>query len=173
MSRLIFLIYPEKLFSILEKMRDNHDFFVIFRRSKSENIEAGFRVLHQEYNLHEIYNLGKYQQIYLSITGIPEYEQDWNFPDRNADNLIVIDGGRIQGNSLEVCEARIFSKTTYMKPVFNKLKRLIIKVCSKKGLYTETGNFYKDIYYDGEILDYKFYFNLCKNDERYALTRKD
>ncbi|WP_295617760.1 hypothetical protein [Chamaesiphon sp. GL140_3_metabinner_50] len=172
MSRLLFFITPEDLFSVLEKLRSINNIFVVFRCFLSDNAEAGFKILNPEDNLHAAYKTGNYKQIYISMDGLPVHAQDWQFTDRSADNLIVIDGGRVQGIHLEMCEARIFSKTTNAKSIFNKLRRLVIKICSAQGLYTKTGRLYKNIYYDNRILDYEFHFDLIHEDRAYTLVRE-
>ena len=139
----------------------------------SDNSEARFKILNPKNNLHSEYKTGDYKQIYISVAGLPLHDQDWQFTDRSADDLIVIDGGRIRGNYLEICEARIFSKITNTKSIFNKLRRLVAKICSTKGLYTQTGLLYKNIYYDNRILDYEFHFDLIHKNPAHTFVRED
>jgi hypothetical protein len=163
---------PEKILKILEEINKNSCISIIFQYPKTDFSEAELKILEVKDNLREIYTIDNYSSIYLSVCDLPASSQDWEFFDDSAEDLIEITGGRTKENLLEMCEVRIFSKVTNTKKVFSKIKKMIISACSERGLYSKSGNFYRNIYYASEVLRYNLQFDLRMNDLSFTLVRK-
>jgi hypothetical protein len=173
MNQFNFFIDPQSFFLIIEQIRNNYSMEIVFRRFNSETIKAGFKTINREENLYETYKIGKYSQTYISLLGnLPIHEQDWQFLDRNADDLIVIEGGRIYNNSLEMFRLRLLSKISNVKHIFKQIKKSIIGISFNQGLYTKSGEFYNNIFYNDGVLDYELRYDINKDSQSFIYVKK-
>jgi hypothetical protein len=128
--------------------------------------------LNLQEDLCQTYLAGEYREIYLSVSDLPTTNEDWNFIVRSATDLILLEGARYNNNILEMCRARIVSKTSNANHVFNRMKKLISAACPERGLYTRTGVFYKKIYYSSDVLSYELHENLQEYKESFIYIQK-
>lgn len=172
MNQIDFFVIPKSFFNIIEDIKEIYPMTIIFRRFKVEGMNAGFRILDREEDLFEVYRIGGYSQIYISfLSDLPTDEKDWDFLDRNADNLIIIEGGRIENNYLEMFRLRLASKNSDVKHIFKHLKKAIAKSCSCQGLNTKSGQFYKKILYNDEVLAYELRYDISRGCKSFVYVK--
>ncbi|MCB9399208.1 MAG: hypothetical protein H6510_15440 [Acidobacteria bacterium] len=91
-------------------------------------------------------------EIVLTLGAKPQNECDWGFMEREAGQLVVVEGGRQRGQTIELSEMRVVTKVSDAKMLFRQLKKAILSHCTIRGVYTKTGVFYKSIYYSPNVV---------------------
>jgi hypothetical protein len=94
------------------------------------------------------------RQMVISLDQVPNHSQDWGFLSRAKDQLIIVEGGRQDQTALELSHMRIFAVNSTTKAIFGKLKRRILKKCTRRGLQTRSGAAFKMVYYDPAVMRY-------------------
>jgi len=144
-STLRCFLAPESLFGVLVQVRKQVPFVLILRRFKSPTQPAGLLVPSFDDDLVTVYVSGGFQEAILSIDAAPEGERDWDFMNRNADRLLLIEGARVEGSVLEMSTLRILAKRSRAQDLFRRIKKAVAERCAK-GLQA-AGTVYGDIYY--------------------------
>jgi len=127
---------------------------ICFRRFSPSGFPAGFEICSWEEDLTEKFVQGGFCQIYLTLNKAkPTSGQDWEFPDREEENIIIIEGGRVKGDELEEIYLRVFSKMSNCNKLYQKI-RAAIRTKFNKGLSVSI-HFYKDIFYSSDACMYK------------------
>ena len=146
--QIFYFLTINETFGILGQAASNskNDIGLSFRRFTDSGFDAGFEVCAWGEDLSNKYINGGYRQIYLTTNNsIPRNPLDWDFLDREQENIIIIEGGRINGNELEQSYLRVLSKKSNCKVLCQDIKDLI-KSQSSQGLYN-SGSFYKNTFY--------------------------
>ena len=143
-------------FEILSEaaLSSKKDIGLCFRRFIPSGFEAAFEVCTWDEDLPNKYLNGGYTRMYLTTNNSsPTNPQDWEFSDREQENIIIIEGGRIQGNELEQSYLRVFSKKSNCKLLHQKIRSLI-KNKTNSGVYAR-GSYYKNTFYSNDAAKYK------------------
>jgi hypothetical protein len=161
MTRIEIFIATSDLFEIVFNLiKNDPNIKLVFQRFESNQHKAGFSVIDitSKANLSQLYNEGDFSLAYLSLKGIPSYEQDWNFLDKNEEYLIEIAGGRQRNHDLEETVIRLLSKNTKCKPVFAQLLKNIEAASNKGVLLNEQP--YPKIFYHRNVSNLTLWVDL-------------
>lgn len=160
---------PSSMFGVLSKISTNFEFKVVFRRYETEMFKAGFLNVELDAGAYQHYLNGGYKEIYLSVGDIPSSEEDWEFYERDAENLIVINGARIDGDMLEISIMRPVNKKNNVKRLLTLIKKDLKSTLNSGNLVV--GNTpYPNIYYDDNLAEYKLVNNVEDSDFIYSLS---
>ena len=119
---------------------------ISLRRFSPSGFEAGYEACRWDENLASKYVEGGYSEIYLTTNkSSPLHKEDWEFTDRELHDLIIIEGGRIWGNELEISYLRVFAKQSNCVPFYRKIRRRL-RENLKQGLYAGQ-HYYKNTFY--------------------------
>ena len=167
----IFYFLPlAQQFNLLREVASSskNEIGVIFRRFTPSGFPPGYKVYSWEDDLEAEYKEGKYSQIYLSVNGaVPESHDDWSFPDREQQNLVVIENGREMEGELEKSYLRVFSKITNCKPFYQKFRKQIKNNCHQ-GLFIRN-TFDMNIFYSDDAKNLTMIFEF--GGEEYTCER--
>lgn len=122
----------DDFFEIIKNIINRHGAKIIFRRFRGDGFSSGWRVMLNDNNLSRIYDSDGYSKIYFSLGAVPSHDTDWEFTDNAAKELLVLSGGKSQGNMLELSDLRVFSKSSTAKKIFNEMTKEI-KTHTRKG----------------------------------------
>ncbi len=161
MSEIRIIVKTKRLFTIIESVVKKYDLKVILRGFETAQTDSRWQIVESFDSIKEIYLSGQFKHIYLSIDKLPSHAQDWNYTKDASNELIIITGGRMKGNAIEVTTIRIFAKQSEMKKQYNFLKRILKKELQKGEVYLKN-RVYKNYLFDQDIWDYNVFTNLDK-----------
>jgi hypothetical protein len=119
---------------------------ISFRRFAPSGFEPGYDSCDWNDDLAAQYLNGGYSEIYLSANNsLPAHRQDWDYSDREAQDLIIVEGGRVCGNEIEMAYLRVFAKQSHCVPLYRKLRSALTDTMNQ-GLYAGRHQ-YKDTFY--------------------------
>jgi hypothetical protein len=119
---------------------------IAFRRFSPSGFDPGYGTCSWDEDLAAKYLEGGYSEIYLSTNGsVPEHQEDWEFPERELHDLMIVVGARLQGDELEKAYLRVFAKQSHCVPLYRKLRRAL-KQTMNRGMYAGEHH-YKDMFY--------------------------
>jgi hypothetical protein len=169
MSTLRFFLPPTVFFEIIRDVRAKLPFHVIFRRFATADFAATLTVVAIDDSLERTYLTGGYSEMMLSLDATPNSATDWEFTSRVAEQLIIVEGGRVSGRVLELSRLRIFAKKSRAQGLYKALRKQITGRCVKSVHARNTT--YDDIYYAGEAaLQYHLRLSLAPNAPEFVPT---
>ncbi|MFO1367349.1 MAG: hypothetical protein U1F46_00020 [Marinagarivorans sp.] len=146
MSRIEAFLPTQTLLTLVAELAEKEDANIIFCRYKPTDQKPGFTVVQAAADLANTYLDGKYEQILISLKGLPKQEQDWEFIERASAYLIEINGGHQDADNIGQTTIRLIDKKSKATKVFNALKTAV-KAISGMGVLVN-GNPYPKIYFD-------------------------
>ncbi len=156
----IFYFLPvSQQFELLKEVSANSDSDIglTFRRFTPSGFDARYEVCSWGEDLATKYMDGGFTQIILSVNGaIPNSLEDWDFTDREQENLIIIENGREKNDELEKSYLRVFSKESNCKGLYQKIRKQIKSICHQ-GLYIRS-TFDKTTFYSDMATEFKMVF---------------
>jgi hypothetical protein len=162
---IFYFLTPREQFELLKEVSSSNknDIGLIFRRFTNTGFDSRYEICSWEDDLPKKYLDGGFTQIHITVNGsLPHGLQDWDFLDREEQNLIIIEGGRINNNELEKSYLRVFAKETNCKSLYQRIRKLI-KSNTTQGLYSK-GSFYKDTFYSEAAAKYKMVSSFGGNE---------
>ncbi|HMW46682.1 MAG TPA: hypothetical protein PKD17_02110 [Cellvibrionaceae bacterium] len=150
MSRIEAFLPTQTLLTLVAELAEKEGANIIFCRYKPTDQKPGFTVVQAAPDLANKYLDGKYEQILLSLKGLPKHEQDWEFIERASAYLIEINGGRQDADNIGQTTIRLIDKKSKATKVFNGLKAAV-KAISGVGVLVN-GNPYPKIYYAQSLI---------------------
>jgi len=168
MSELKFFMMPDQLFKILSELAADFDFSIIFRRYENEKHNAEFKNVSFSKELYSLYLKGGYKEIYLSVGDVPKHGDDWTFYEDSSEDLIEIDGSRLEDKTLEISYVRQVTK----KSNANKLFRVLSKMLKSKmncGMSIDKTS-YPKMFYSSGLDDYVLVSDIEDKDFIYKIN---
>jgi hypothetical protein len=166
-----YFLTPIEHFKLLKEVAVNWSVQVgiSFRRFSPSGFVPGYETCNWNEDLATKYLDGGHSEIYLSTNNsLPEHQQDWEFPDRELHNLIIIQGGRVCGSELEQAYLRVFAKQSHSVPLYRKLRRTL-KNTMGQGLYAGR-HYYKDTFYSAAAASMRMVDQFGRNEFARKLT---
>lgn len=148
--RLRYFLSIDEHFGILRELGGEHQCRLIFRSFTADAPIASIKEIKWSV-AEEVFRSGEYREMALSLGAVPRHDRDWDFMEKAAEELIVIEGGRQKEEVLELAEMRLFSKRSKAKRLFAKLRQRVLAACPHNGLKTLSGHPYEDIVYSQNI----------------------
>ena len=159
MSSIEFFMKPDEFYRISKDIFTKHDARIILRRFKTEQHESGWNVITSEADVADTFLRGGYTEAYFSLGAVPSHDRDFDFTDNAMDELLELDGGRLEGNDLELFTLRTFAKKSTADKLFKDLKKSIVSVC-QKGFSHIGDTLYPNIYHAESAVKYCLYTDL-------------
>jgi len=95
------------------------------------------------------YVRGGYRAAYLSTGGLPKGSRDYDFLDRESEQLIEVRGARSNKKRLELATIRVVSKKSKLKKQFAAFKKRLTTTCNA-GVKLD-GHPYPDILWEPDV----------------------
>lgn len=167
MSQVELFIKPATLFNAIKRLALEIDFNIVFHKF-SDN--GGFEVFDYEMDLEKNYLQHQFSKILLTIGSTPESKDDWQFYEKEPQNIIEINGARISSEYLELTSIRVVAKRSRVSKLFNELKSALLENLHSGGLHIGKSN-YPEIYYSLDLGDIQLTNNIIDKDFIYSYKK--
>lgn len=166
-----FFMLPKQFFDLLARFVLENRATLVFQRFDSDEFEAGYSLVREQSDPAQVYRVGGFRVIYLSLGCIPTHSTDWDFHTRCNEELIEISLGRTAPGQIAMSEARLYIPGGPAQPMLDALEREIAAIC-RLGVRGRR-HIHTDIYWSEDVRSMELYGGALGKEQARAWPMED